>query len=308
MKIIHQDGYTRDELISFKPIVFTNTVQCMFDILKGMETLGIRFDDKSEHCEKEQKHAARVNFVAKNMKDGQEFIDQELVESMKILWADASVQQCYDRSNEYQLSDSAKYFLDSLDRIGAADYLPSVQDVLRAQVRTTGILEVNFHFKHLNFRLFDVGGQRSERRKWIHCFEDVTAIIFCAALSEYDQMLYEDATTNRMHESLALFDSMINNPWFTHTSIILFLNKKDLFEEKIVRRPLTLCFPEYSGPNEFEMAAQFVQAQFEAKNESTGKDVYTHLTCATDTLQVQFVFEAVTSVIISNNVKSLGLY
>jgi hypothetical protein len=45
------------------------------------------------------------------------------------------------------------------------------------------------------FRLFDVGGQRSERKKWIHCFEDVTAIIFCVAMSEYDQVLHEDETT-----------------------------------------------------------------------------------------------------------------
>lgn len=45
------------------------------------------------------------------------------------------------------------------------------------------------------YRLFDVGGQRSERKKWIHCFEDVTAIIFCVAMSEYDQVLHEDETT-----------------------------------------------------------------------------------------------------------------
>ena len=49
-------------------------------------------------------------------------------------------------------------------------------------------------------RLFDVGGQRSERKKWIHCFEDVTAIIFCVAMSEYDQVLHEDETTVREDE------------------------------------------------------------------------------------------------------------
>jgi len=41
--------------------------------------------------------------------------------------------------------------------------------------------------------MFDVGGQRSERKKWIHCFENVTSIIFCVALSEYDQVLLEEA-------------------------------------------------------------------------------------------------------------------
>lgn len=50
-----------------------------------------------------------------------------------------------------------------------------------------------------------------------------------------------------MQESLKLFDSICNNKWFTDTSIILFLNKKDLFEEKIRKSPLTICFPEYAG-------------------------------------------------------------
>ena len=124
------------------------------------------------------------------------------------------------------------------------------------------------------FRLFDVGGQRSERKKWIHCFEDVTAIIFCVAMSEYDQVLHEDETTvskslhktkdlkkilvqNRMQESLKLFDSICNNKWFGDTSIILFLNKKDLFEEKILRSALTICFNEYAGQIELQIAHFF---------------------------------------------------
>lgn len=73
--------------------------------------------------------------------------------------------------------------------------------------------------------MFDVGGQRSERKKWIHCFENVTAIVFLVAISEYDQMLYEDESINRMQEALVLFDSICNSRWFVRTSIILFLNK-----------------------------------------------------------------------------------
>ena len=70
--------------------------------------------------------------------------------------------------------------------------MPTVDDVLRTRVKTTGIVETTFTYKSLHFRLVDVGGQRSERRKWIHCFEQVTAIIFCVALSEYDLTLSED--------------------------------------------------------------------------------------------------------------------
>lgn len=72
------------------------------------------------------------------------------------------------------------------------NYLPTDQDILRSRVKTTGITETMFRVGELTYRLFDVGGQRSERKKWIHCFENVTALVFLVSLSEYDQMLYED--------------------------------------------------------------------------------------------------------------------
>ncbi|MEJ1278012.1 hypothetical protein NN561_008931 [Cricetulus griseus] len=191
----------------------------------------------------------------------------------------------------------------------ATNYIPTQQDVLRTRVKTTGIVETHFTFKELYFKMFDVGGQRSERKKWIHCFEGVTAIIFCVALSDYDLVLAEDEEMNRMHESMKLFDSICNNKWFTDTSIILFLNKKDLFEEKIKRSPLTICYPEYTGSNTYEEAAAYIQCQFEDLNRRKDtKEIYTHFTCATDTKNVQFVFDAVTDVIIKNNLKECGLY
>lgn len=112
-----------------------------------------------------------------------------------------------------------------------------------------------------------------------------------------------------MHESMKLFDSICNNKWFTETSIILFLNKKDLFTEKIAKSPLTICFPEYPGRNEYVQAGAYVQHKFEELNKQKDKkEIYTHFTCATDTTNVQFVFDAVTDVIVKNNLKDCGLY
>lgn len=200
-------------------------------------------------------------------------------------------------------------YLNDLERIAQNDYIPTQQDVLRTRVKTTGIVETHFTFKDLHFKMFDVGGQRSERKKWIHCFEGVTAIIFCVALSAYDLVLAEDEEMNRMHESMKLFDSICNNKWFTDTSIILFLNKKDLFEEKITHSPLSICFPEYTGANKYDEASSYIQSKFEDLNKRKDtKEIYTHFTCATDTRNVQFVFDAVTDVIIKNNLKDCGLF
>ncbi|XP_015729344.1 guanine nucleotide-binding protein G(o) subunit alpha isoform X1 [Coturnix japonica] len=302
MKIIHEDGFSGEDVKQYKPVVYSNTIQSLAAIVRAMDTLGIEYGDKERRAD-----AKMVCDVVSRMEDTEPF-SPELLSAMMRLWADSGIQECFNRSREYQLNDSAQYYLDSLDRIGAADYQPTEQDILRTRVKTTGIVETHFTFKNLHFRMFDVGGQRSERKKWIHCFEGVTCIIFCVALSGYDQVLHEDETTNRMHESLKLFDSICNNKWFTDTSIILFLNKKDLFEEKIKKSPLTLCFPEYTGPSSFTEAVAYIQAQYESKNKSPNKEIYTHFTCATDTKNVQFVFDAVTDVIIANNLRGCGLY
>lgn len=106
----------------------------------------------------------------------------------------------------------------------------------------------------------DVGGQRDERRKWFLCFNDVTAIIFVTACSSYDMVLREDATKNRLRESLELFKVVWHNRWLCHISVILFLNKQDLLAAKIGsgRRRLDDYFPdfrEYVLPKEAATAA-----------------------------------------------------
>ena len=134
-----------------------------------------------------------------------------------------------------------------MKRITHPDYLPDDQDILRSRARTTGITEITFTVQDVQFRMVDVGGQRSERKKWIHCFQEVTGLIFCVAMSEYDLKLYEDETVNRMHESIMLFDEICNCQWFNETAVILFLNKADLFKEKIKSVDLSVCFPDYEG-------------------------------------------------------------
>ncbi|XP_019957723.1 guanine nucleotide binding protein (G protein), alpha activating activity polypeptide O, a isoform X1 [Paralichthys olivaceus] len=302
MKIIHEDGFSGDDVKQYKPVVYSNTIQSLAAIVRAMDTLGLEYGDKERKAD-----AKMVCDVVSRMEDTEPY-SAELLSAMMRLWSDSGIQECFSRAREYQLNDSAQYYLDSLDRIGATDYQPTEQDILRTRVKTTGIVETHFTFKNLHFRLFDVGGQRSERKKWIHCFEDVTAIIFCVALSGYDQVLHEDETTNRMHESLKLFDSICNNKWFNDTSIILFLNKKDIFENKITKSPLSICFPEYTGPDTYLEGIAHIKSQYESKNKSTNKEVYSQVTCATDTNNIQFVFDAVTDVIIANNLRGCGLY
>merc|ERR1711971_777789 len=190
------------------------------------------------------------------------------------------------------------HFFDSVSRIASANYLPSDKDILLVRKRTTGIIEEHFVIKGTKFHIFDMGGQRNERKKWIHCFENVTAVLFVAAISQYDQVLYEDENTNRMVEALNLFEEIRNSRWFRETSMILFLNKRDLFQDKIQKVSLRHCFENYDGPDTYEAGCEFLQEQFESRNRNPDKQVYTHITCATDTDNISAVFNAVKDIII----------
>jgi len=207
----------------------------------------------------------------------------------------------------YQLTDSTAYFMDRIGAVSQPGYIPSEQDVLRSRVRTTGIVENEFIIDSNRFKMFDVGGQRNERKKWIHCFSDVTAVLFVAALSEYDCVLYEDEDTNRMDEALTLFEEVCSSRWFKKTSIILMLNKRDLFAEKIVNVDLKVCFPLYDGPQEYEAAVGFIQDQFESKKSSPSTQIYTHITCATDKNNMRNVFNDVKDIVIRKSLQEGGL-
>jgi guanine nucleotide-binding protein subunit alpha len=175
-------------------------------------------------------------------------------------------------------------YLNDLDRLFRRDWVPTDQDILRSRLKTTGITETVFDLGNLTYRMFDVGGQRSERKKWIHCFENVTGLLFLVAISGYDQCLVEDKdgvsnlscshadNQNQMQEALMLFESISNSQWFIRTALILFLNKMDLFKAKLRSCPIPRYFPDYSGdPTDTKAASQFFQSKFKGLNRNPNK-------------------------------------
>lgn len=111
--------------------------------------------------------------------------------------------------------------------------------------------------------MLNIGTHRGERRKWIHCFENITALAFCVALSEYDQVLNpEHSNQTRIMESIAMFGSIFSSRWFTRSTIILFLNKLDLFKMKLSQSPLADHFPDYLGGNDVNRAAAYLIGRF----------------------------------------------
>ena len=288
-------GYPESERKNFIPIIYNN-------IITSMKVLCQQCDSFAPVNEENQP----AKKLLEELK-GDEEIDEGIGHALMALWNDPGIQVTYDNRAAYQLTDSTAYFLDQLNIVCRPDYLPSEQDVLRSRVRTTGIVENDFEIENNQFKMYDVGGQRNERKKWIHCFENVTAVLFVAAISEYNQVLYEDENTNRIVEALNLFEEICNSRWFRETSMILFLNKRDLFAEKCTKVSLSVCFPDFTGDDSYEAGAHFIQEQFETKNRNPDKQIYTHLTCATDTENIAVVFNAVKDIIIRKSLNEAGL-
>ena len=205
-----------------------------------------------------------------------------------------------------------KYYFENIDRIKQPNYLANQQDILLSRVRTSGIVTERYEIDGSQFEMYDVGGQRNERKKWIHCFDDVTAVIFVAALSEYDQRLFEDANTNRMSEAIDLFDEIANNRYFRESSMILFLNKRDLFEGKIERVDIASvdAFSDYvkkdPSQSNYDAGIQYFLSKFLARSKTEEKIIYHHITCATDTENVEVVFNACKDIILRDNLKDSG--
>jgi len=247
-----------------------------------------------------------VNYI-KDLKLDFSQLSEELARHIKKVWSDPGIRNTYNARSRFQLPDECKWFFDRIDELGKQNYVPSYRDILRCRARTTGIVETTFQVEGNAFRLFDVGGQRNERKKWFHCFENVTAVIFVAAINEYDQVLYDDGITNRMHEALDLFAEICNSRWFRKTAMILFLNKSDLLKEKIKAVDMKCCFDDYEGGCNYEEATKFLKAEFLSRNEYPKKKIYVHITCCTNTENVQFTFNVVKDIIIKIGLKEAGL-
>jgi len=296
MITLYGKGFSEADRQNYLPIIANNIITAMKTLCKHSATFGAVAPSNEP-----------FKVYVENELKGDEELNPDIAVKVAALWADEGIQATYNNRTHFQLTDSSKYFFDKVKTIAGDGYTPTEQDVLRSRVRTTGIVENEFEIDHNKFKMFDVGGQRNERKKWIHCFESVTAVLFVAAISEYDQVLYEDENTNRMVEALNLFEEICNSRWFRDTSIILFLNKRDIFAEKVTKVPLTVCFPDYDGDNSYLHACEYIKESFESRNRNKEKQIYTHITCATDTDNIAAVFNAVKDIIIRQSLNDAGL-
>ena len=188
---------------------------------------------------------------------------------LSALWLDLGVQLTYENRAKFdvhQLYDGDGFFLARLDELQVRGWLPCEEDVIRTRVRSLGVSQYAWEDSAgQRYRMTDVAGQRSERKKWMGFFNDADCVLFVAAVSEYDQVLSEEPTVNRLHESLQAFQQLTTVPFFDPIPLVLLLNKADLYRDKMQRTSLKVCFPKLRFKDEgreVEEGLVFIQTEF----------------------------------------------
>ncbi|XP_018417182.1 PREDICTED: guanine nucleotide-binding protein subunit alpha-11-like [Nanorana parkeri] len=313
MRIIHGTGFSVEDRKMYAILVHQNIVTCAKSLVGAMETLQVPYSLKENKVNRGLIKSLDVYNVQQ--------IERHHATAIRKLWSDPGVRKCYEKRREFQLLDSAYYYLSNLERITEDGYLPTNEDIVRIRMPTTGINEYCFTVDNANLRIVDVGGQKSERKKWIHCFENVNALIYLASLSEYDQQLEEKKDENRMRESMALFKQIMVLPWFIDTPIIVFLNKTDLLAEKVYMSDLAAYFPNFKGPRrDAQAATQFIKDSYkDIFNKTKPQDlsgkakkdaqriIFLHATCATDTENIQRVFQNTKEAVLQKYLTEFGI-
>eukprot|EP00118_Oscarella_pearsei_P001574 m.7797 g.7797 ORF g.7797 m.7797 type:complete len:399 (+) comp19665_c0_seq1:1316-2512(+) len=338
MRIIHDSqerqekerGFSLDERRAKIPDIKSNVrdVICtLVDALGKLENPSVDFGDDSNRL--------KGDYMARIRSDLNFDYSNEFYDHTSALWRDAGIQNTYKRSNEFQLLDSAGYFMGRLPAIRDSAYVPTNEDLLRCRVITEGIYETKFEVNKVTFYMFDVGGQRRERGKWIQCFTGITAIIFVVACSGYDTYLREDPSKLRLQEAIELFESIWFNRWLQNTSVILFLNKEDLLKEKIDAgvSKIEAYFGQYGNysldssqvvddmrdrldPTESSevhraklwLVEQFMQISWSSADDENGqRQCYPHFTTAIDTGNIKKVFNDCKHIIVNLHLEQMGL-
>lgn len=291
MKVTYGAGFTEEERKALRWTIYQNVTQAMKTLCEENKT-GRHHEIKNDPALEADYEALRTyEDTGDNVQ-----ISATLAGQINRLWADPAIKATYQhRTDFFFANDEVHYFFNNLDKIVKSDYIPEEEDVLRCRWISSGVKREEFQVRGIDCELLDVGGQRSERKKWVKCFENVHIVIFVVAISEYDQVMYEDEDSNRVLDALDLFDDICNSKWFCGTNVVLYLNKLDLFNDKVTKVPLKSYFPDFQPPDTDlgndvlrKKALEYLQSEFLKRNHQERKVVCKFTTATEDSIRDVF--------------------
>jgi len=291
---VHRKKLPDDERKQYIRILHNNTIQCMQSFIRAAEAYEYAFSPEEN-----------VSAAVINAHDARNEMTPQMVDDIVRLWRSQAIAKAYERRSEFWHLEASDYYFENCHRFVEIDFTPTDEDIVMCRKRTTGVVVTEFGYGGINWSVVDVGGQRSERRKWLHCFDNVKAVIWLVSLADYNNVLFEDKTVNRMHESLELFESTMRQDVFRDVPIFLFFNKKDLFEEMIKRRGIEVCFPEYKGLNEIGPSLKYITDQFQKRLPAWKEPAHVCFLAARVRKDVQYCFEEVKNTLLKKHASSV---
>ncbi|XP_017779991.1 PREDICTED: guanine nucleotide-binding protein subunit alpha homolog [Nicrophorus vespilloides] len=283
MKIIHNIHFEDKEIREYRRIIYENVVRGMQTLVDACVKLKIRLEDNYNYINGQ-------NLIQTECKDMEMQQFRSVAPLLNCLWKDSGIKLAFTRRREFQLADSVEYYLNDLARISKYSYLPNSKDILLCRKTTKGVSEVKININNIPFVFVDIGGQRAQR--------------------QFDQILMEDRKTNRLEESIQIYDTIINNNIFSNMLKILFLNKHDLLVKKIADTTTNISwyYPKYTGdPHSVKEVEVFIAALFSAVKRDPSKKVFQHFTSTVDTENMTHVFSSIKGSILNKNVQNFTI-
>jgi GTPase SAR1 family protein len=309
-------GFSEQQRLECAPIILENIWMGVRSIVSSME------QDNAITPEFKASPAGKaVELIASRPETEYNCIEEATARQLSAFWKSPDVHKHINsRPENLQITDSCYYFFDQLDKypdFGGPNWTPSADDCIRARIRSSGVAEEHFKIEGFVFKLFDAGGQRSERRKWIHYFDSVNSVLFMTSLTAYMENLFEDHTQNGLLESLDLFDQICNSKWFRNTPFMVFFNKKDLFEECFGKLNIPLnrsgLFPDAPETTDVDKAIEWQIKKFRARKlkipgalEAADENLYCHVTTAVSKDNVGKVFSMCRIIILKQSLQKIG--
>eukprot|EP00842_Homolaphlyctis_polyrhiza_P003412 jgi/Hompol1/4071/HPOL_000902-RA len=271
-RIAYTQGFSDVERKTYRRQILMNLVDNIRALVIAADKFGTTYDSETN----EQYRNVVMDFRLPDGLDAR--IPKNVTEAIEALWKDSAIQDAWKVAN--------------VARFTSETFEPNNDDILHTRLPTDTVSETVMTINSKRFHFFDVGGLVKQRKHWTPYFDQVHCIMFVASLSSYDQRLLEDPTVNRMADALALFDQTINNELLKDITVILFLNKKDLFKSKLATNPIAKYFPDCVGIEKYDHACKYFAKKFTAMNGSDSRPLLVHFTRATDTNGMNVVLKA----------------
>ncbi|XXQ30374.1 G-protein alpha subunit [Plasmodiophora brassicae] len=314
LRFLHGVPYPTGELVQCRAMIHQMAINDVYRLVLAASSASVRERLGAGLVFPHNVQKAMYKVQQWSMDGMPERLTDDVVACIYAIWMDPGIRRVYDHRELFHMSENVQHFFDKIATIALPSWLPSEMDILISRVKTTGIHDEVIVTEGTMIRIIDVGGQRSERRKWLNALSDVHVVMFVVAGSDYDLKCVEDNTTNRALESLDVFKQVCKAPSLREAGLVVLFNKTDLFKKKLKGVPFGEHMAGYRGDGSFASASQYYRDLYQTAFDSVCAELHIksrplkfYDTTAIDKDNIKLVFHSAKSYILQQLLRGVQL-